>query len=280
MADEVCGQHKIFERDHFAQTPRAEVWCQKKPHGKDEGHEAIKGTTAYCWRDEEMTAPADTGIVLLSGGLDSTVLAYYAATAAETVVALSVAYGQRHVKELVAAQRIAVELGAEWIYLNLTDLGGMLTSSLTGTGEIPHGHYEAESMKSTVVPNRNAILASLAYGIGVSRQAAFVWMGSHAGDHMIYPDCRPEFFTALNTALHIGNSWKPTDMLLPALKAPFINKTKTEIVQLGSTLGVPFKDTWSCYEGGTLHCGRCGTCVERKEAFELAGVADLTDYAD
>lgn len=218
------------------------------------------------------------GVICLSGGLDSTVLAYRAHAFVATLVAVSVDYGQRHVKEIDSARLTAERLGAEHVTVDLSSLGSLLTSALTTDMEMPEGHYAEESMKATVVPNRNAILATIAYGIAVARQATVVWMGAHAGDHTIYPDCRPEFFTALGTALHIGNSWKPTDLTLPELKAPFVNKTKADIVELGVEFNVPFADTWSCYKGADLHCGRCGTCTERQEAFRLAHVPDPTEY--
>jgi 7-cyano-7-deazaguanine synthase len=138
--------------------------------------------------------------------------------------------------------------------------------------DVPEGHYEAESMKATVVPNRNAIMISIAYGHAVSIGAETVGVGVHAGDHAIYPDCRAQFIDMLSSTLQVGND---SDL---RIYAPFIDKTKSDIVKYGTALGVPFDLTWSCYKGLEKHCGRCGTCVERKEAFQLAGVNDPTEY--
>jgi 7-cyano-7-deazaguanine synthase len=138
---------------------------------------------------------------------------------------------------------------------------------------VPHGHYAAENMKQTVVPNRNMIMLAVAAGWAISEKADRVAYGAHAGDHTIYPDCRPEFAAALGKAIGLAD-WHHLD-----LHCPFIKLSKTDIVRLGAQLHVDFAQTWSCYEGGELHCRRCGTCVERKEAFERAGVIDPTKYA-
>lgn len=227
-----------------------------------------------------------TVAVVLSGGMDSTVAAYEASRRRrrdplEPMVCITVDYGQRHRKEVEFAARTAERLHAEHVVVDLTSVGHALTSALTvgPDNAIPEGHYGESSMKATVVPNRNAILASVAYGIAVARQARFVWLGVHAGDHTIYPDCRPAFIERLSAALAIGSRWEPDDPV-PHLDAPFVHATKAAIVRIGDDLGVPFEDTWSCYVGGDLHCGRCGTCVERAEAFFLAEVPDPTRYAD
>ena len=131
-------------------------------------------------------------------------------------------------------------------------------------------------MKQTIVPNRNAIMLSIAYGIAIAQGAELVAFAAHAGDHAIYPDCRPEFVESLETALNVGSSW---DVPI-RIRGPFLNSTKSDIVLTGYELGVPFSSTWSCYKGGFLHCGTCGTCYERREAFKLAGVTDPTHYID
>ena len=141
---------------------------------------------------------------------------------------------------------------------------------------MPDGHYAEESMKITVVPNRNAIMLSIAYGVAVSKGANAVAAAFHGGDHFIYPDCRPGFINAFAAM----QSHALEGLSNIQLYTPFVNLTKADIAVEGARLGVPFEYTWSCYKGGDLHCGRCGTCVERREAFDLAGVSDPTIYAD
>ena len=158
--------------------------------------------------------------------------------------------------------------------LEFPELGSLLGgSSLTDESiDLPEGHYEEESMKATIVPNRNMILLSLAAGHALSIGFDTVAYAAHAGDHTIYPDCRPEFASAMENALGLAD-WQKL-----GLHRPFVDKTKADLVRIGHELGVPFESTWSCYAGRDLHCGRCGTCVERKEAFALAGIADPTEY--
>lgn len=217
------------------------------------------------------------GVALVSGGMDSTVLAYHAVGLFERVDFISVDYGQRHCKELDYATATAERLLCRHDVLELP-VGRLLTgSALTDVGvEVPHGHYAAENMAATVVPNRNAMLIALTYAVAVARVADAVLVGVHAGDHQVYPDCRPEFIDSLGRALRIGNEGVGD----VSLEAPFVGRSKTDICRLGSQLGVVWNETWSCYEGGELHCGRCGTCVERQEAFRDAGVTDPTVYAD
>ncbi len=216
-------------------------------------------------------------IAVVSGGMDSTVLAYQATGLFSNVDLLSVDYGQRHRKELGYAAMTAERLGCRHDIVALP-LATMLTgSALTDASvEVPHGHYAADTMALTVVPNRNAVLISVAYAVAVARGADAVLVGVHAGDHHVYPDCRPAFVSALDEALRIGNEGVGN----VRLEAPFVNHSKTDIARLGARLGVEWSETWSCYEGGEVHCGRCGTCVERHEAFRDAGVADPTTYAD
>jgi 7-cyano-7-deazaguanine synthase len=192
--------------------------------------------------------------------------------------AISFDYGQRHRKELEFAERMAVDLDAPWTCIDLQAAG--LTSLLTGsaltddTVSVPDGHYADESMKITVVPNRNAIMLSIACALAVTRDAGAVAFGAHAGDHFIYPDCRPEFVRAFEAMVNIAVEGLTSIEIL----APFLSMTKTDIVRLGDELNVPFERTWSCYKGGALHCGTCGTCYERREAFAQAHVADPTAY--
>lgn len=218
-----------------------------------------------------------SAITVLSGGMDSTVLAYYATSVYATVDLVSVDYGQRHRKELEYAARTATVLGCRHDIVDLSGVRRLLTgSALTDDLEVPHGHYAEDNMATTVVPNRNATLISVAYMAGVARSATAVLVGVHAGDHFVYPDCRPEFVGQLGRALATGNE----GFAQPELLAPFVHNTKTDICRLGGRLGVDWRNTWSCYEGGDVHCGRCGTCVERREAFLDADVEDPTEYAD
>lgn len=217
-------------------------------------------------------------ITVLSGGMDSTVLAYQARALYERVDLVSVDYGQRHRIELDYAARTATRLGLRHDVVDLSSLRVVLSgSALTDDEvEVPHGHYAADTMAATIVPNRNATLISVAYMAAVARNADALLVGVHAGDHHVYPDCRPEFIRDMNAALKTGNEGSASVELL----APFVHNTKTDICRLGHALRVEWADTWSCYEGRDTHCGRCGTCVERREAFRDAGVEDPTSYTD
>jgi 7-cyano-7-deazaguanine synthase len=217
-------------------------------------------------------------VVIVSGGMDSVTLAFLLAQEGYELTVLCFDYGQRHKQELVCAQSNAKRLGAITHLVDLATVGGLLAgSALTDDAvAVPEGHYTDESMRATVVPNRNAIFLSIATGVAVAQGAEAVAFGAHAGDHPIYPDCRPSFVEAFTTMALLANEGFVADRF--RVLAPFINKTKAEIVRIGVRLGVPYEDTWSCYQGGELHCGRCGTCVERKEAFVIAGVPDPTVY--
>lgn len=219
-----------------------------------------------------------TAVLIVSGGMDSVTLAYRYHQLGYSLVLLSFNYGQRHRKELEYARRCAERLGGVHHVVDLSSITALLPgSSLTDNAvSVPEGHYAAESMKTTVVPNRNAIMLSIAWAHAVAIGAEVVAFGAHGGDHFIYPDCRPEFFNLLGRAFVSGNSGFGSPTL--QLEAPFLQGSKADIAFLGKVLNVPFKDTWSCYKGGDIHCGKCGTCVERKEAFILAGVVDPTEY--
>lgn len=218
-------------------------------------------------------------IAVVSGGLDSVTLAHLLKSEGHDLHLVSFDYGQRHVKELEYSCRCAARLDATQDIIDLKTLGGVLGgSALTDENiAVPHGHYAAPSMAITIVPNRNAILLSIAFGVAVARNAQLVSTAVHAGDHFIYPDCRAEFIESFDAMQHLAVEGCGDVNL--KLHAPFVGISKSEIVAIGSTLGVPFEETWSCYEGLEIHCGRCGTCVERKESFELAGVFDPTEYS-
>ena len=214
-------------------------------------------------------------LAIVSGGMDSVTLAYWLATQSKAVDILSFDYGQRHVKELKMARLCADRLDAQFDVIDLRGIGSMLYNSLTDDClNVPDGHYTDRTMRLTVVQNRNAIMLSIAFGIAASRNIDAVAIGVHSGDHAIYPDCRIEFIQAFDKMEReaLGEWWNVR------LIAPFVDKTKAGIVEIGTKLDVPFVNTWSCYKGGDVHCGSCGTCVERKEAFVNAGVDDPTTY--
>jgi 7-cyano-7-deazaguanine synthase len=219
-------------------------------------------------------------VAAFSGGLDSTTLAYGLRADGWDLVLLSVDYGQRHRRELDAAAALAASLPARHHVVDVNGLSALLVGSALTDSEVavPHGHYTDHSMRATVVPNRNAILLSMATAVAIANSAEAVACAVHAGDHAIYPDCRPEFIAAFEKMVRIGNEGFIHDAF--RVLTPFLTVDKAEIVREGHALGVPFAQTWSCYEGGAHHCGRCGTCVERKEAFVEAGVADPTVYED
>jgi len=215
-------------------------------------------------------------IVVLSGGMDSATLLYDLAQQRAAVRALSVDYGQRHVRELGCAQLLCSLLGVEHRLVDLAGLRPLLagSSQTDDTVAVPEGHYAEESMKLTIVPNRNMILLALAGAWAISTKSDAIAYAAHAGDHAVYPDCREKFVSALAQALHLAD-WHSV-----AIVRPYISLTKADIVRRGITLGVPYQHTWSCYKGGAVHCGKCGTCTERREAFELAGSKDPVLYEE
>lgn len=218
-------------------------------------------------------------VAIVSGGMDSVALAYLLRDAGHDLTMLSFDYGQRHRRELEYADLAASRLGVPWDLVSLNTLTDLLKgSALTDPAvEVPDGHYAEQSMRSTVVPNRNMMMLAIAGAVAVAQGASSVATAVHAGDHFVYPDCRPAFVEAMTAALRLGNEGFAVDGL--EVLAPFSLSSKSEIVNIGHALGVPWEMTWSCYRGEALHCGTCGTCVERREAFELAGVTDPTEYA-
>ena len=214
-------------------------------------------------------------VVLVSGGMDSVTALHWAMEQHRVAAAVSFDYGAKHNPcELPLAAAHASRLGVPHICLPLNFINDHFESALLQKGgAIPKGHYEAESMKQTVVPFRNGIMLAVAAGLAESRGAAALVIAAHAGDHAIYPDCREDFMLAMAAAMREG-TYAGIELL-----RPFIAMDKAAIVREGQRLGVSFKDTWSCYVGERVHCGSCGTCVERREAFIHAGVTDPTIYA-
>lgn len=213
---------------------------------------------------------------MVSGGMDSATLLYSLSRQGAAVRAVSFNYGQRHAREVESAETLCRGLDVPWELVDVRGVGPLLSgSALTDLAvDVPHGHYEAETMKATVVPGRNSIMLSIAWGIAIAHDLDAVAFGVHAGDHAIYPDCRPEWAAASEAALRIGTgAWNMS------LLTPFIAWSKTDIAELGCELGVPYEQTWTCYEGGDKHCGKCGACQERKEAFRDSGNMDPTQYA-
>lgn len=218
--------------------------------------------------------------VLHSGGMDSTTALTLATQSpdARRVYAVGVNYGQRHVKELQAAETIRAALGVRSLTLDLTGYGRSVTSALTTGGiPVPDGHYAADNMAVTVVPGRNAVmltaLAGMAASLTEESENVNLVAAVHAGDHAIYRDCRPEFIAAIQNAIRTGVG----DNI--SVWAPFAHQTKTDIARTAADIDAPVGLSWSCYKGGEVHCGTCGTCVERKEAFRNAGLNDPTEYA-
>jgi 7-cyano-7-deazaguanine synthase len=213
-------------------------------------------------------------VVLLSGGMDSVSALYYANKEHDVMGALSFDYGSKHNhKEIPFAKHHCDKMGFSHQVIKLDFIDELFKSDLLQSGgEIPDGHYEEENMKQTVVPFRNGIMLSIAGGYAESLEAQGLVIASHAGDHAIYPDCREEFMKSMGDAIRLG-TYAEVQLL-----RPFISMTKAQITRKGHDLGVDFSQTWSCYKGLETHCGGCGTCVERREAFELAGLMDPTEY--
>src|SRR5262245_44231598 len=231
--------------------------------------------TSFDAQEESVTGLT---IVSLSGGMDSATCLGLAVSEGGEVHAVSFLYGQRHRRELLSAREVATYYGVRHDVVDLGSLGRLLTgSALTDESlPVPLGHYTDETMRQTVVPNRNAIMWSALWGVAVARGATQIYVGPHNGDAAIYPDCRPAFVNSLNATLTLATDTFAKPGL--AIVAPFIELTKGGIVRRGVELRVPYEMTYSCYQGRQSHCGRCGTCVERREAFTEAGVPDPTRY--
>lgn len=213
-------------------------------------------------------------VLILSGGLDSVTLLYDKQE--RIALAVTFDYGSKHNASEIPFARLHCErLGIRHIVIPLDFMTRYFSSSLLKGGEeIPEGHYADENMKSTVVPFRNGIMLSIAVGIAESNGLKYVMMANHAGDHTIYPDCTPQFVEAFDQAATAGT------YVRVGLCSPYTHLTKADIARRGKALGIDYSETWSCYKGGKNHCGKCGTCVERKEALAEAGIEDTTVYDD
>lgn len=212
-------------------------------------------------------------LAVVSGGMDSVTMLHDLVAQGHEVSVVSFNYGQRHLKELEVAKANADKLGLKHKVIDMAFMAQLLdNSALTGDTDVPEGHYEADNMKLTVVPNRNMIMASIAVGLAVNNGQEAVALGVHSGDHAIYPDCRPEFIKELNDVTQIAN-YEPITIL-----APYIDKDKTSIIKRGLEIGVDYSKTWTCYKGLNKACGKCGSCQERLEAFQNNNTEDPVDY--
>lgn len=211
-------------------------------------------------------------LIILSGGMDSVTLLHNQAK--NIALAVTFDYGSNHSEREIECAKINCQrLGIEHIIIPLKFIREHFNSSLlSGADAIPEGHYQDETMKSTVVPFRNGIMLAIACGIAESRGLNKVLIANHAGDHAIYPDCRPKFIDAMASTMYLG-TYNGVQLC-----APYTNLTKGQIAQIGAKIGVDFTLTYSCYKGGAKHCGKCGTCIERKEALRDAHIQDPTEY--
>ena len=211
-------------------------------------------------------------VIIYSGGLDSTTLLYEERE--RVALAVTFDYGSNHAaREIACAKHHCALLGIEHLVIELGFMSRYFQSSLlSGAADIPDGNYDEANMKSTVVPFRNGIMLSIACGLAESRGLKRVLIANHGGDHAIYPDCRPTFVDAMNAAMQAG-TYEGVQ-----LAAPYTNISKADIIRRGARLGIDYGATYSCYRGGEHHCGTCGTCTERREAFLEAGIPDPTKY--
>jgi len=213
-------------------------------------------------------------VVIYSGGMDSFTVLHKAMQQGLTPYALTFDYGQRHIKEIEVARQVCEELGVQHKVIDISAINQLIGgSSLTDSSiDVAQGHYQQENMKSTVVPNRNMILLSLAIGYAVSLGAEQVYYGAHSGDHEIYPDCRPIFVEKMNEVAAVANYEKVE------IFSPYLNNNKSGILKDGIKMGLDYSKTWTCYNGREKACGKCGSCVERLEAFTANGIQDPIEY--
>lgn len=217
-------------------------------------------------------------VVIVSGGIDSATLLYKTVKKGFDVSALTFNYGQKHVKEIESAQYVCEALNVRHKMVDLSSMKELLSgSALTDPGiqipDVPETAEHYDTLKTTIVPNRNAIFLSIAVGFAVSCGSDHVYFGAHYSDRGVYPDCRKEFVEAFRVAERLA-----TDNAALEIDAPFVDVEKSEIVKIGAELGVPFEKTWTCYHGGEIHCGACSSCRERKRAFRESAVNDPTEY--
>lgn len=216
---------------------------------------------------------AENVVVIYSGGMDSFTVLHRALREGKTPYPLSFNYGQRHKKELDYAARVCDELGLTHKVVDISAINSLVGgSALTSDIAVPEGHYEEPSMQTTVVPNRNMILLSLAVGYAVSLDIEKVYYGAHSGDHAIYPDCRPEFVERMNAVCGIAN-YTPVEIV-----TPYLNDSKTAILTDGLSMKLDYGQTWTCYNGREKACGKCGACQERLEAFRDNQATDPLAY--
>lgn len=216
---------------------------------------------------------AEKVVVIYSGGMDSYTVLNHALKQGFDVYALTFDYGQRHVKEIEYAKKACSQLGVHHKIVDISAINSIIAgSSLTDDIDVPEGHYEADNMKQTVVPNRNMILLSLAVGYAVSLEATKVFYGAHSGDHAIYPDCRPEFVKKMQDVCAIAN-YEAVDITVP-----YLNVDKIAILEDGLKMGLDYSNTWTCYNGREKACGKCGACQERLEAFDKNNAVDPLEY--
>ncbi|MDD2960653.1 MAG: 7-cyano-7-deazaguanine synthase QueC [Muribaculaceae bacterium] len=213
-------------------------------------------------------------VIILSGGMDSVTMLYDFKD--EIALAVTFDYGSNHNRrEAEFAKLHCNRLGIKHILIPLDFMGKYFKSSLLeGSDAIPEGHYADENMKSTVVPFRNGIMLAIACGLAESNELKRVMLANHFGDHSIYPDCRKSFVEAMDSAMKAGTYEGIS------IYAPYTDITKSDIARRGKELHIDYSETYSCYKGGEKHCGRCGTCVERKEAMSDAGIIDTTEYEE
>jgi 7-cyano-7-deazaguanine synthase len=215
----------------------------------------------------------EKGVVIYSGGMDSFTILHKVQQEGTQIYPLTFNYGQKHVKEIEYARKVCKDKGFTHEIIDISTISCLLQgSSLTSDIDIPEGHYEAENMKSTIVPNRNMIMLSLAIGYAVSINASKVFFGAHSGDHAIYPDCRPEFVDRMNEVSKIAN-YEAVEIC-----TPYLNTDKGNILADGLKMGLDYSQTWTCYNGREQACGKCGACVERLEAFAMNNVNDPLEY--
>jgi len=217
-------------------------------------------------------------VVIASGGVDSSTLVYKTVKDEYETYVLTFIYGQKHKREIESAKKICEGIKVHHKIIDLSVLKDVLSgSALTDSGveipEVPETAEYYETLRATIVPNRNSIFLSIAIGYAVSIKANYIFFGAHHSDRGVYPDCRQEFVEAFEYAERLAN-----DSTHLVISAPFVRMNKSEIVKLGAELGVPYKETWSCYKGGRIHCGVCSSCRERKRAFQEAAVLDPTEY--